>query len=247
MVSKGVIMPKIKTEETKADAIALLAKAFGIPPSGINLEDRLGKKAYINAFGLNCAWKKHPEAVKIVSVERLSLYKTIGESAIVEVKAEDEKGNKLDSIGTASAANMNAVRGYPNELAETRAKNRVLRLGLMPTLYTEYEENVKKMTPEEVSTISLYVSDFGKVSAEEMEQGNSVSESIPLAPLTVGETKEIRLQLEQIVGMKSLEDAEYVKKSIKEDVDKSTWSESQKDFLRKSFKNKLDELAKDNL
>src|SRR3990167_10444072 len=99
-----VIEKIAKKPTTKQDVVVLLAKAFGLPVAGINLEERLGKKAYINSLGLDYAWKRWPDSIKLTAIRRLEVYKQIGDVAIVEVEGLDKQGSMRSDIGTASAA-----------------------------------------------------------------------------------------------------------------------------------------------
>ena len=91
----------VKKPTTKQDVVVLLARAFGLPVAGINLEERLGRKAYVNSLGLMCAWMHYQDKVKIKEIKRLSIYQNIGDASLTEVIAEDEKGNIVSSIGSA--------------------------------------------------------------------------------------------------------------------------------------------------
>ncbi len=234
-----------KTSEkpkNKQDVITLLAKAFGLPVAGINLEERLGRKAYINALGLMCAWKKYPDKVKIIEIKRIKIYENIGDSAITEVVATDEKGNFVSSIGSASAANMVMVKGYPAELSETRALNRVLRRALLPHLYEEYEKNVANMTQEERDLLSEYVSDFGRVSVEEMVADGEGEQQAALPMMTNEEMAQIKDYLEKVLGAQTIEELEEVGKTIKEvSLD---LTENQTSKLRDAYRNRKNTLEK---
>ena len=232
--------PKTK-EDKKPQVIALLARAFGLPIAGINLEERLGKKAYINSLGLMCAWKKYPEKVKIQEIKRLKIYENIGDSAITEVVATDEKGNVVSSIGSASAANMVMIKGWPLELSETRALNRVLRRVLLPYLYEEYEKNLAMFTKEELDMISEYVSDFGRVSAEEMVAEGEGDQAQPTTLITNEEMQGIASYLEKILNAQTLEVLEEVGKTIKEA--SLDLTEAQTTKLRTAYKNKKNTLT----
>ncbi len=236
-----VIDKTVKKPTTKQDVVTLLAKAFGLPVAGINLEERLGKKAYINALGLMCAWKKYPEKVKITEIKRLKIYENIGDAALTEVVATDEKGNVVSSLGSASAANMTMIKGYPGELSETRALNRVLRRVLLPYLYEEYEKYIADMTDEERTMLSEYVSDFGKVSAEEMVAEGEGDQAQPTALITNEEMQGIASYLERILNATTLEVLEEVGKTIKEA--SLDFTALQTDKLRTAYKNKKNTLT----
>lgn len=239
-------MPKtteVKINE-KDKAIALLAKAFGLPVAGINLEDRLGKKAYINSLGLDCAWKKWPMAVHINKVERLSVYKNVGDSALVQITGVDEKGGFHEAIGSASAANMILVRGYPNELAETRALNRLLRRVLLPLLYEEYGKNIAAMQEEDIAFLATYVNDFGRVSIEEMPAEGEGDQTTTQVPLITNEMmEEIKPILEHILLAETIKELEVVGKDIKEASLDFTATQITK--LRDAYKNKKEKLEKE--
>lgn len=240
-------MPKttdVKTNE-KDKAIALLAKAFGLPVAGINLEDRLGKKAYINALGLDYAWKKWPDALHITKIERLSIYKNVGDSALVQITGSDGKGGLHEAIGSASAANMILVRGYPNELAETRALNRLLRRVLLPLLYEEYGKNITAMQDDDIAFLSTYVSDFGRVSIEEMSAEGEGDQTPTQSLLLTNEMmEEIKPILEHILAVETLKDLETVGKDIKAASLDLTASQITK--LRDAYKNKKEGLEKES-
>jgi len=227
--------PKTK-EDNKLKAIMLLARAFGLPVAGINLEERLGKKAYINSLGLDCAWKRWPDAIKITEVKRLDIYKQIGDVAIVEVIGQDKQGGVRSDIGSASAANMILIKGYPNELSSTRALNRVLRRVLLPYLYEEYEKNVASMTKEEQDLLAEYVSDFGRVSAEEMVAEGEGDQTQQTTLITNEEMEGIKSYLEKILNAQTLEALEDVGKLIKEA--SLDLTEAQTTRLRTAYKNK---------
>jgi len=210
-------MEKTETKETtKATVVTLLARAFGLPVAGINLEERLGKKAYINSLGLDCAWKRWPDVLKIVRITRLSVYKEIGDVALTEIEAEDKMGGRRGALGSASAANMVLIKGYPNELCETRAMNRLLRRALLPYLYEEYEKNIANMTQEERTMLAEYVSDFGRVSAEEMPTEGEGDQTQQMTLITNEEMAQIKPYLERILAAESEEGLEGVGIAIKE-------------------------------
>lgn len=238
-------MPKTTVVNDKDRAIALLAKAFGLPVAGINLEERLGKKAYINALGLDYAWKKWPMAVRINKIERLSIYKTVGDSALVEVTGVDKDAGLHGAIGSASAANMTMIKGYPNELAETRALNRLLRRVLLPLLYEEYGKNIAAMQEEDVTFLATYVNDFGRVSVEEMPaegEGDQTTSQLPL--ITNEQMEEIKPILEQLLAVQTTEDLSVVGKRIK-DVSLD-FTATQLTKLRDAYKSKKDKLIKES-
>ncbi len=235
-----VNQPKTK-EDKKLEVIVLLAKAFGLPVAGINLEERLGRKAYINALGLMCAWKKYPEKVKILEIKRIKLYENIGDAALTEVLATDEKGNFISSIGSASAANLVMVKGFPCEMSETRALNRVLRRVLLPYLYEEYEKNIATFSKEEKELLAEYVSDFGKVSAEEMVAEGEGDQQQPTVLITNEEMEQIKGYLERILNASTLEALEEAGNAIKEA--SLDLTEAQTTKLRTAYKNKKNSLT----
>jgi hypothetical protein len=238
-------MPKTTVINEKDRAIALLAKAFGLPVAGINLEERLGKKAYINALGLDSAWKKWPMAVRITDINRLSIYKTVGDSALVEITGLDEHEGKHGAIGSASAANMTMIKGYPNELAETRALNRLLRRVLLPRLYEEYGNNIAAMQEEDVAFLATYVNDFGRVSIEEMPaegEGDQTTSQLPL--ITNEQMEEIKPLLENILFARTKKELEDVGDKIKDA--SLDFTATQVNKLRDAYKSKKDKLIKES-
>jgi|SRR3990167_845397 len=237
-----VIEKIAKKPTTKQDVVVLLAKAFGLPVAGINLEERLGKKAYINSLGLDYAWKRWPDVLKIIRITRLSIYKDVGDVALTEIEAEDKLGGRRGAIGSASAANMILIKGYPNELSETRAMNRLLRRTLLPYLYEEYEKNLVMFTTEELDLISEYVSDFGRVSAEEMVAEGEGDQTQQTTLITNEEMEGIKSYLERILSVSTIEGLEEVGSAIKEA--SLDLTEAQTTKLRTAYKNKKESLGK---
>ena len=231
----------VKKPTTKQDVVVLLARAFGLPVAGINLEERLGKKAYVNSLGLMCAWTHYQDKVKIKEIKRLSIYQNIGDASLTEVIAEDEKGNIVSSIGSASAANLVLTKGYPNEMSETRALNRVLRRVLMPYLYEEYEKNLTLFSKEELDLLSEYVNDFGRVSAEEMVAEGEGDQVQQTTLVTNEEMEGIKSYLERILNASTLEELENVGNAVKEA--SLDLTEAQTTKLRTAYKNKKNTLV----
>jgi len=231
----------VKKPTTKQDVVVLLARAFGLPVAGINLEERLGRKAYVNSLGLMCAWMHYQDKVKIKEIKRLSIYQNIGDASLTEVIAEDEKGNIVSSIGSASAANLVLTKGYPNEMSETRALNRVLRRVLMPYLYEEYEKNLTLFSKEELDLLSEYVNDFGRVSAEEMVAEGEGDQTQQTTLITNEEMEGIKSYLERILNASTLEELENVGNAVKEA--SLDLTEAQTTKLRTAYKNKKNTLV----
>ena len=231
----------VKKPTTKQDVVVLLARAFGLPVAGINLEERLGRKAYVNSLGLMCAWTHYQDKVKIKEIKRLSIYQNIGDASLTEVIAEDEKGNIVSSIGSASAANLVLTKGYPNEMSETRALNRVLRRVLMPYLYEEYEKNLTLFSKEELDLLSEYVNDFGRVSAEEMVAEGEGDQVQQTTLVTNEEMEGIKSYLERILNASTLEELENVGNAVKEA--SLDLTEAQTTKLRTAYKNKKNTLV----
>ena len=239
-------MEKAKDETKKADektqVVALLARAFGLPMAGIDLIEQRGElKPYINSLGLDCAWKRWPDSIKLIEVKRLEIYKQVGDVAIVEIIGKDKQEGIRSDIGSASAANMILVRGYPNELAGTRALNRILRRVLLPYLYEEYEKNVVTLKREELDLLSKYSSDFGKVSSEEMVKEGEGDQAQQTTLITNEEMQGIASYLEKILNAQTLETLEDIGGSIKNA--SLDFTGAQTDKLRTAYKNKKNTLT----
>jgi len=156
-------------------------------------------------------------------------------------RAEDEKGNIVSSIGSASAANLVLTKGYPNEMSETRALNRVLRRVLMPYLYEEYEKNLTLFSKEELDLLSEYVNDFGRVSAEEMVAEGEGDQVQQTTLVTNEEMEGIKSYLERILNASTLEELENVGNAVKEA--SLDLTEAQTTKLRTAYKNKKNTLV----
>ena len=218
-----------KEEKKEQDLLLVLSAAFDIPPSGITM---LSNKPYINSIGLEYKWWQHPDAVKVTNTERLYLYEKIGDTAIVEVIGEDNLGNTRTAIGTAGAANMNMIKGYPNELAETRALNRLLRRVLSPFFYRDFLENIGKMSKEEVQQVQQLAPNVVSVSAEEMPS-DSVGDQ-PLL-LTNEEILPLKQLLESISHASTEQDFATIGKEIMTKKVAGELNDKQIGFLRVTF------------
>lgn len=229
--------PTQKKEDEKLLVRQLLAKAFGIPMQGIVLAERFGNKPYINALGLKMAWLKYPELVKIKEVIRVHTYEKIGDQALVLVKGEYKIGDKyqlMRDIGSASAANLSMTKGYPNEMAYTRAFSRFLRWRLMPQLLEDFEKNVKNMKKEERQVLEKHVADFGTVSLEEMPTvDESKVESVVM--LTVEQMEQIKPILEELTQVRSQEDLDTVFTEAEYLKEKEGLNKKQREEIRKAI------------
>lgn len=185
-----------------------LASAFNIPPQGINI---LQGKPYINTDGLEYKLHQHPKAFTFRTTIRHRFYEKVGDIAIVEVMGEDENGGFRSAVGTASAQNMSMVKAYPNEIAETRAQNRVLRRVLVPYFMDDFMSTWSDMGGDDRKEILQIImkSDFGRVSAEELgaPQEGEVS---PTVLLTEEQMKVIVPFVERIVAVKEPKQLEEV-------------------------------------
>lgn len=228
--------PVVNKKEEKRTVINLLAKAFGLPPQGITLEESMGNKPYINSIGLEAARINYPKATEIDEVTFVKMYEKIGDTAIVTVKGVYERGvdpaDKRLEIGTAGAANLDLGKNYPNEMAITRAVNRFLRRGLLPYLYKTYEENIKTFTKEEIGLLSEYVAEFGRVSAEELSV-ISQEQQAPEVFLTNEEMLVIKPYLENMIAAETEDDLDAIGKEIRSK--KETLNEKQIEKLRETF------------
>jgi predicted lipase len=122
------------------------------------------------------------------------------------------------------------------ELSETRALNRVLRRVLLPYLYEEYEKNIAGMTKEERALLSEYVSDFGRVSAEEMTVEGEGEQQTQIPLITNEEMEQIKNYIERILSSQTMEELEDVGKEIKEASLDLTDTQTTK--LRDAYKNR---------
>lgn len=223
-------------ESQKIQVLELLSKAFGIPQVGITLEVDMGNKPYINSLGLEYAHLKYPTAVTITEISLGKVYEKIGDTAIAIVKGyygnqENQRDFRLD-VGTAGAANLNLVKNYPNEMAITRAVNRFLRRGLLPHLYRDLEANLAKLDASERTIIAPYLTEFGRVSSEELvEIGESQQE--PEVFLTNEEMTQIKPLLEAILASETEDELNQVGQQIKEE--KANLNEKQMNKLRQIF------------
>ena len=168
-------MPVKKEEGVNPVIVAgLIAKAFDLPIAGITLLQNEGYKPFINSLGLQSAWHKHKEELVITAVTALKIYEKVGDTAIVIVHAvyhpQTEYSSNLDEIGTASPANLGDFKDYPNEIAYTRAINRVLRRVLTPILYETMNERLEKFNEADRNLVLQAVSNskFGSVTIEEL-------------------------------------------------------------------------------
>ena len=222
--------PKASQEH---DLIMALSKAFDIPPQGINI---LKDKPYINTVGLEWKLSQHPKALKFDSTIHIKIHKQVGDTAVAKTAGIDEHGGFRSAIGTANAKNMNMILGYPNELAETRALNRLLRRVLIPYLYGDLMKNLEEMTKKEKATILEIVgrANFGSVSSEEMNTGK---EPTPEVKLTESEMKAIAPMLGGLNVAKSQEDLDEVSLKVEALKKAKALSEPQLEKLRTTFAN----------
>ncbi len=251
-----------KTEEktivkNPLQTASVLAKIFEIPIAGITLLENEGYKPFINSLGLQCAWDNHPEVLRVTDVTFTNFYTKIGDSAIVVVKANylqptdavtEETLSKVSGrssiieIGTATPSNLPAdFKDYPNEIALTRAYNRLLRRVLLPVLYKTLDKNIGKFTAEEQEMVMSMVqkSNFGTVTVEEMSEksgGESLSEEF----LTNEQMEGIKSFLERIVQATTDEEMIAIKKEIAEK--KVEFTAGQINKLRNIFVQKSKEL-----
>lgn len=229
--------PKNKKETDELRTRMALASAFDIPPQGINI---LNGKPYINTDGLEYKLSQHPDAIVFTTVLRTRIHEKVGQTAIAEVYGKDKHGGIRAAIGTAGAGNMSMIKGYPNELAETRAKNRLLRRALMPHFYDDFIKNIAAMSTDERKEIIQIVmkSDFGRMSAEELGAPEDGAVS-PDTLLTEEQMKAISPLLERLLAVKEEKDLDPIIKDIQKS--KDNFEKIQLDKLR----NTLDSIKKD--
>lgn len=199
---------RIQTKEEKSLAIRrLLAKAFNIPVQGIVFSERFGNKPYINALGLKMAWLSHPDLIKIEAIELTKAHEKIGDQALVTVRGKYKVGEDyqpMSDVGSASAANLSMTKGFPNEMAYTRAFSRFLRWRLMPQLLEDFEKNIKNFSAGEKKLLQDNVADFGTVSLEEMPTVDE-SKVEPEVMLSVEQMGEIKPILEELALVRDQE------------------------------------------
>jgi hypothetical protein len=245
-----------KPTTNPVDVARLLSKVFEIPLAGISLLEGDAYKPYINALGLQCAWDSHPEVLRIVNVTFVSMYKAVGDSAIVLVEAdylqptgavsEDIQpvlgASRITEIGTATPSNLAPdFKDYPNEIALTRAMNRMLRRVLLPVLYKTLDKNLVKLTSDEQLTVlgAIQKSKFGTVTIEEIG-GKSEGQDLPEEFMTNELMAGIKPLLERIVQATTKEEMN----AIGEDIGKvkETFTAQQMKKLRDTFGQKMKEL-----
>jgi hypothetical protein len=251
-------MKKVDEKPTTnpVDVARLLSKVFEIPLAGISLLEGDAYKPYINALGLQCAWDSHPEVLRIVNVTFVSMYKAVGDSAIVLVEAdylqptgavsEDIQpvlgASRITEIGTATPSNLAPdFKDYPNEIALTRAMNRMLRRVLLSVLYKTLDKNLVKLTSDEQLTVlgAIQKSKFGTVTIEEMSS-KSEGEALPDTFLTNEQMMNIKGMLEKIVMATNGEELTAIGGEISKM--KETLSPGEIKKLRDTFAQKLKEL-----
>ena len=232
--SSATILMKKPTNPQQAkehDLVMALSKAFDIPPQGINI---LKDKPYINTVGLEWKLSQHPDAIKMNGVKHIKIYKEVGDIAIAKAYGTKENGENRTAIGTAGVGNMSIIKGYPNELAETRAQNRLLRRVLISHMYGDLIQNLANMKGQERTQIidTVTASDFGAVSLEEMNLDDSGT--TPEVMLTESDMKAIAPMLSNLNNAQNQEDLDIAAQKVKEI---QGLNEKQLEKLRTTFAN----------
>lgn len=244
-----------KPTTNPVDVAKLLSKVFEIPTAGVTLLEP-EYKPYINALGLQCAWDSHPEVLRIVNVTFVSMYRMVGDSAIVLVEADYLQNtgavtenlqpvaasSRITEVGSATPSNLSPDFAiFCNEIALTRAMNRILRRVLSPILYKTFDKNLDKLTPEEQTAVlaSIQRSKFGSVTIEEMSS-KSEGEALPDTFLTNEEMAHIKGLLERIVQATTGNEMNIIGGEIS--LAKEGMSAGEIKKLRDTFAQKLKEL-----
>lgn len=225
--------PKGKPDKQEGLKLAAYADAFGIPFWGFNI---LQGKPYINTLGLEWIHARHPEALRFEESELVRVYDTPGENqiALVAVTGVVRGGGKVTAYGSVMSTNVGMVKGYPNELAETRAKNRLLRRVLLPYMYEDFYNNLQTMGRKAVELLKgANISEVASVSAEEMSNEKEEVDEKPVI-LTQEETKGIADYMTEFNKVKKMEDLTVLSTKIRDDKDLNN---KQKARLRQIYVN----------
>lgn len=229
-----------ESDKKNGPIVALYANAFGIPYWGLVMYQ---DKPYINTLGLEWKWAQYPDALKFMSTEILSLYEKTGENqiAIVKITGGSPTRGVESQVGTSSSMNTNAsMAKYPNEMAETRAKNRILRRALLSYFYRDFYNNIVSLGKKgEALLKSGKVSDVLSVSFEELSDVEDNKKTQPVI-LSNAEHKVIASYLEELASVKTEEDLDKITNKIKSDL---TLNEKQKAKLRQVRINVLEKLG----
>lgn len=151
--------------------ILLISRAYNVPPMGVNI---LGSQPYFNKTGLRYKFDEYKEQGKLgdaeIGLRWIKISKSPEEPAIVEAILY-KNGQKTHQrvIGEANVRNVSlpAVKNSLNMMAETRAKNRLIREVIEYPMLKELDERLKKLqlAPNQYARII----DASKASAEEMD------------------------------------------------------------------------------
>lgn len=219
-----------KSDKRNGNTIAVYADAFGIPYWGITL---LQGKPYINTLGLEWKWQQYPGELESIGSKRILTYAKMGEDqvALVKVWGKTPRGY-VSAVGSGMSSNLRGnMEGYPNEMAETRAMNRLIRRALLPKIYEDFFKNLQDMGDAGKQLLrSGKVQDIVSTSAEEIAGQNEVSQKPVI--LTQEENKVIAPYLEQLNGSDTLEELNKISKTIGED---KGLNEKQRQRLRQVF------------
>jgi hypothetical protein len=200
--AKRLFEKPINPKEIKErNLILLTSQVLQVSPFGVNI---LGNLPYINKLGLAEKVKQYNKDAKFV-YNWLKFSENDTDKAVCQCKLVTVGNKDLCDwiLGESSPATMKmgTLAGYQNHLAQTRAKNRAILEVFGVRIHEEMMINIQRLAQkegvnkEEVKALES----FGKVSAEEIQNGKVVKERQEVSVQTslIPSTKKI----EELKGM----------------------------------------------